>query len=196
MYKSLDGFSHNSVITGLSIIFSLDKMHRFSSSSLDRTSFNCDLNQSTTLDPHSALGSVYGNSPSQHGSGFSSNPLEAYQQLWVDHSFDMSQSPVVPPLPASTDSPCQSLQPSLAILPTEIELDRKVAEAANPDTPYSQLLYDALSSAPGHKLPLRGISRWFEENTTKADNSNPKGWRNSIRYNLSKNPVSVNIKPF
>lgn len=56
--------------------------------------------------------------------------------------------------------------------------------------PYAQLICRALKSAPGHKMVLKDIYRWFEKNTNKA-RSGSKGWQNSIRHNLSMNGVSV-----
>ncbi|KKK20333.1 hypothetical protein AOCH_007244 [Aspergillus ochraceoroseus] len=58
---------------------------------------------------------------------------------------------------------------------------------ANADPPYSQLIYEALRTAPGKKLPLQGIYGWFEKNTAKGKDGNSKGWQNSIRHNLSMN---------
>ncbi|KAL8730967.1 MAG: hypothetical protein Q9181_004480 [Wetmoreana brouardii] len=52
--------------------------------------------------------------------------------------------------------------------------------------PYAQLIGRALKSAPGHKMVLKDIYRWFEKNTNKA-RSGSKGWQNSIRHNLSMN---------
>jgi len=56
------------------------------------------------------------------------------------------------------------------------------------DLPYSKLIYLALLSAKDRKLPLQGIYRWFELNTTKGKEGS-KGWQNSIRHNLSMNAV-------
>ncbi|KAL9595621.1 MAG: hypothetical protein Q9219_006327 [cf. Caloplaca sp. 3 TL-2023] len=52
--------------------------------------------------------------------------------------------------------------------------------------PYAQLIFRALKSAPGYRMVLKDIYRWFEENTDKAKKSS-KGWQNSIRHNLSMN---------
>lgn len=60
-------------------------------------------------------------------------------------------------------------------------------EDSNADPPYSLLIYQALRSAPGMKLPLQGIYSWFEKNTAKGKDQNSKGWQNSIRHNLSMN---------
>ncbi|KAF9885731.1 hypothetical protein FE257_012616 [Aspergillus nanangensis] len=60
-------------------------------------------------------------------------------------------------------------------------------EDGNVDPPYSLLIYHALSSAPGMKLPLQGIYSWFEKHTAKGKDGTSKGWQNSIRHNLSMN---------
>ncbi|KAL4890788.1 hypothetical protein BDV59DRAFT_194731 [Aspergillus ambiguus] len=60
-------------------------------------------------------------------------------------------------------------------------------EDSNGEPPYSLLIYRALRSAPGMKLPLQGIYSWFEKNTAKGKDRNSKGWQNSIRHNLSMN---------
>ncbi|KAL9011371.1 MAG: hypothetical protein Q9173_003780 [Seirophora scorigena] len=54
------------------------------------------------------------------------------------------------------------------------------------EEPYAQLIFRALKSAPGHRMVLKDIYRWFERNTDKASKSS-KGWQNSIRHNLSMN---------
>ncbi|KKK24313.1 hypothetical protein ARAM_007305 [Aspergillus rambellii] len=65
--------------------------------------------------------------------------------------------------------------------------ESSTANDANADPPYSQLIYEALRTAPGKKLPLQGIYGWFEKNTAKGKDGNSKGWQNSIRHNLSMN---------
>lgn len=62
-------------------------------------------------------------------------------------------------------------------------------EDGTADPPYSLLIYQALRSAPGMKLPLQGIYSWFEKNTEKGKDRSSKGWQNSIRHNLSMNAV-------
>lgn len=54
--------------------------------------------------------------------------------------------------------------------------------------PYAQLIFRALREAPGYRMVLKDIYRWFEKNTDKARKSS-KGWQNSIRHNLSMNGV-------
>lgn len=106
-----------------------------------------------------------------------------------------------PPSPMLSISSHQSLEPRNAANP--VTAKRKPApegddveagngdtdEDANGDPPYSLLIYQALTSAPGMKLPLQGIYSWFEKNTTKGKDQNSKGWQNSIRHNLSMNAV-------
>ncbi|KAL8941930.1 MAG: hypothetical protein Q9216_001958 [Gyalolechia sp. 2 TL-2023] len=52
--------------------------------------------------------------------------------------------------------------------------------------PYAQLIFRALKGAPGYRMVLKDIYRWFEKNTDKARKGS-KGWQNSIRHNLSMN---------
>lgn len=106
-----------------------------------------------------------------------------------------------PPSPAfsSSSSSCQSPQfgntgSSVSNpTPTPEADDRRAGlgseEDSNADPPYSLLIYQALRSAPGMKLPLQGIYSWFEKNTAKGKDQNSKGWQNSIRHNLSMNAV-------
>ncbi|KAH8700345.1 hypothetical protein BGW36DRAFT_425175 [Talaromyces proteolyticus] len=63
----------------------------------------------------------------------------------------------------------------------------RMSQIDNHDKPYAYLIYEALRSAEGHRLTLQGIYRWFEENTNKGNDSNSKGWQNSVRHNLSMN---------
>ncbi|KAJ5574338.1 uncharacterized protein N7459_008765 [Penicillium hispanicum] len=62
------------------------------------------------------------------------------------------------------------------------------------DLPYSQLIFQALYSADGYKMPLQEIYSWFEENTNKGKDQSCKGWQNSIRHNLSMNAGFVAVK--
>lgn len=55
--------------------------------------------------------------------------------------------------------------------------------------PYAQLIQECLLQAPGHRMMLRDIYAWFEQNTTKPRESGGNGWQNSIRHNLSMNKV-------
>ena len=63
-------------------------------------------------------------------------------------------------------------------------------ESANCEEPYAKLIFRALMSVPGHRMALKDIYDWFEKHTSKAKNSDTKGWQNSIRHNLSMNAVS------
>ncbi|KAL2859806.1 uncharacterized protein BJX67DRAFT_368756 [Aspergillus lucknowensis] len=137
---------------------------------------------------YSTTDEAYANSPLQLWSGFSYNP----QWGTLCYSPDLSLASFVPPshfLSSSantmtTTNPCQSLSPSLANPPAEIKMRSEAA--IEPDAPYSELIYAALQNAPGHKLSLEDIYMWFEVNTTKEREQ--KGWRATVRYNLSQNP--------
>ncbi|KAL2819368.1 hypothetical protein BDW59DRAFT_122127 [Aspergillus cavernicola] len=97
--------------------------------------------------------------------------------------------------PTSASMPYHSLPLSLVSPPIKLEMDREDVsmthmddgEDTNADPPYSQLIYEALLTAPGKKLPLQGIYLWFEKNTAKGRDRSSKGWQNSIRHNLSMN---------
>jgi hypothetical protein len=52
---------------------------------------------------------------------------------------------------------------------------------------YSQLLHQALKEAPEKTMKLRDIYEWFRNYTNKAG----KGWKGSIRYNLSMNAARL-----
>ncbi|KAL3468431.1 hypothetical protein BJX64DRAFT_282603 [Aspergillus heterothallicus] len=113
------------------------------------------------------------------------------------HSQSPSSSSTKPTLttglsPTSANMPYHSLPLSMVSPRVKHEIDREdvvkdEAEDANADPPYSQLIYEALFTAPGKKLPLQGIYLWFEKNTAKGRDRGSKGWQNSIRHNLSMN---------
>lgn len=60
------------------------------------------------------------------------------------------------------------------------------------ETPYAQLIYQALLSRPRHAMRLQEIYQWFLENTNKGQDGT-KGWQNSIRHNLSMNGVRLSL---
>ncbi|KAL5050449.1 hypothetical protein BDW71DRAFT_125812 [Aspergillus fruticulosus] len=112
------------------------------------------------------------------------------------HSSSSSTDPATATIsPMSTSMPYHPLPLSVVSPPGKLEMDRESAPTANvdeaedtnADPPYSQLIYEALSAAPGKKLPLQGIYLWFEKNTAKGRDRSSKGWQNSIRHNLSMN---------
>ena len=67
-------------------------------------------------------------------------------------------------------------------------------QASQPDdTPYAQLIYQALMSVDDHQMILRDIYKWIAENTDKAIDPEFTGWQNSVRHNLSMNAVSNSL---
>lgn len=71
-----------------------------------------------------------------------------------------------------------------------VELDTDADdEDATPNEPYNQLLHRCLLQQPHHELLLKDIYEWFKLNTDKGRDPRQKGWQNSIRHNLSMNPV-------
>jgi len=60
------------------------------------------------------------------------------------------------------------------------------------ETPYAQLIYQALMSRPRHAMRLQEIYQWFLENTNKGQDGT-RGWQNSIRHNLSMNGVCSSL---
>ncbi|RMJ24698.1 Forkhead domain protein [Aspergillus sp. HF37] len=102
---------------------------------------------------------------------------------------------LAPPSPAFSVPSTHSLQFNNSCSPSaksppdynEMRASSGPGEDGNADPPYSLLIYQALRSAPGMKLPLQGIYSWFEKNTEKGKDQSSKGWQNSIRHNLSMN---------
>lgn len=103
----------------------------------------------------------------------------------------LTVSPSLSPPAFSDPSPVTSVK-------AEPQLDRACSRSSSSvsaphdtsDLPYSKLIYLALLSAIDRKLPLQGIYRWFEQNTSKGKEGS-KGWQNSIRHNLSMNAVCL-----
>lgn len=100
-------------------------------------------------------------------------------------------SPVVSPSLCSTASyPVRSHAYAPRSLPQD-DRDIEYEEHMSDGKPYARLIYEALCQAPGHRMMLRDIYEWFEQNTNKARESGSNGWQNSIRHNLSMNKVTT-----
>ncbi|PTU25088.1 hypothetical protein P175DRAFT_0554338 [Aspergillus ochraceoroseus IBT 24754] len=126
--------------------------------------------------------------PHSESSTASSYPPPSTTTTSTTNMLSSSSSPTLTSSPYHSSS-LDRLYPSI-----KQEVDREdpgpnldEADDANADPPYSQLIYEALRTAPGKKLPLQGIYGWFEKNTAKGKDGNSKGWQNSIRHNLSMN---------
>ena len=82
-------------------------------------------------------------------------------------------------------------EPSSSMSPPNTAYDQGYADDGSEYTePYNKLLHKCLMEAPDHELQLKDIYDWFRQNTGKGHTPNEKGWQNSIRHNLSMNPVS------
>ncbi|KMQ41910.1 hypothetical protein A7C99_0882 [Trichophyton rubrum] len=101
-----------------------------------------------------------------------------------------SNSPIDFHLLYGADSLVRSV-PEAGNLASEDETDD---DSVSSEEPYARLIWRALMSAPGHKMVLKEIYEWFEKNTSKAKNSDSKGWQNSIRHNLSMNAAFEGVK--
>ncbi|KAF3484098.1 uncharacterized protein GIQ15_03422 [Arthroderma uncinatum] len=133
------------------------------------------------------------------------NSVSSCSRPSFDSSTSRPESAIYPPL-----SPTNSIESSSPVdfhgLCGSDSIARSVPEPGNlvsedetdddsvsSEEPYARLIWRALMSAPGHKMVLKEIYEWFEKNTSKAKNSDSKGWQNSIRHNLSMNAVSKKL---
>lgn len=72
--------------------------------------------------------------------------------------------------------------------------DRETSpEDPNGHAPYNKLLHQCLLEAPNHEMQLKDIYQWFRDKTPKKYSADQKGWQNSIRHNLSMNPVCLSL---
>ncbi|KAM5479295.1 hypothetical protein MaudMau93_007899 [Microsporum audouinii] len=112
-----------------------------------------------------------------------------YPPLSPENSIE-SSSPVELHVLYGSDSIARSV-PEPGNLASDDETDD---DSVSSEEPYARLIWRALMSAPGHKMVLKEIYEWFEKNTSKAKNSDSKGWQNSIRHNLSMNAAFEGVK--
>ncbi|KAE8391906.1 hypothetical protein BDV23DRAFT_182025 [Aspergillus alliaceus] len=97
---------------------------------------------------------------------------------------------LTPPSPAFSASSCQLSSPAIKLEPDHVDTRVSPTDTelyADADPPYSVLIYRALNSVPSRRLPLQGIYNWFKQHTKRGKDRNSKGWKNSIRHNLSMN---------
>lgn len=127
--------------------------------------------------------------------GFESDSYAWFKSVGSHHQHSERAPMAVTPSPAFSTTSYHSFQlgnsssSPINLDPDHDELRASSEEEGNTDPPYSLLIYQALLSAPGKKLPLQGIYSWFERNTEKGRDQSSKGWQNSIRHNLSMNAV-------
>ena len=127
-----------------------------------------------------------------------------YQSTMIGHNDTFNPTRAVSPSPPNSISSCPSSSQSPESVSTGATTitgednspqtsfggDSSEEESIS-DLPYSQLIFQALMSAEGYRMPLQEIYNWFEEHTNKGKDPSCKGWQNSIRHNLSMNAVST-----
>ena len=83
--------------------------------------------------------------------------------------------------------PFQSKEQSI---PLDSESESKSRQG---EPSYAKLIYRALMDTPGHQMVLKDIYKWIAQNTDKARDPIFTGWKNSVRHNLSRNEVLVEV---
>ncbi|EPS30303.1 hypothetical protein PDE_05254 [Penicillium oxalicum 114-2] len=151
----------------------------------------------------SPFSSIYSTVPQGH---FQSGPSPSVQHVSEQHQHLMRvASPtahVTPFSMGSSQSPLPSgdgMSPAVTASAADSgspQMSPSGASDQGPsgDLPYSRLIWEALISAEDQMLPLQGIYEWFKLNTTKAQDGTSRGWKNSIRHNLSMNAGFEAIK--
>ncbi|KAL9030036.1 MAG: hypothetical protein Q9196_001793 [Gyalolechia fulgens] len=118
------------------------------------------------------------------GYAATSNPAAASQRLFGD--LPMSERSYPQQLGASPPGGERSSYEREEREQQPVEESEESDDGSVNCEPYAQLIFRALKGAPGYRMVLKEIYRWFEKNTDKARTSS-KGWQNSIRHNLSMN---------
>nr|XP_036576550.1 forkhead domain-containing protein [Colletotrichum truncatum]KAF6783307.1 forkhead domain-containing protein [Colletotrichum truncatum] len=136
-------------------------------------------NQFDSMDPTRASLATTFPQKAQHVLAHHQN-ADAYQRVSPHHMpaqtclpyLSFGQEPVSP-------QPAEAVDQSSAT--TNIKVDESVRKMT-----YAELIHMAFLSRKTTKMELRELYEWFERNTTKANTDN-KGWKNSVRSNLSLN---------
>lgn len=84
-----------------------------------------------------------------------------------------------------------STQEAVDQVPFEHQTQGTGSDSESADASYAKVLYWILLNAPNHTLPLSDIYDAVHKKSARASDPNNKGWRNSVRHNLSMNEVSV-----
>lgn len=84
-----------------------------------------------------------------------------------------------------------STQEAVDQVPFEHQTQGTGSDSDSADASYAKVLYWILLNAPNHTLPLSDIYDAVHKKSARASDPNNKGWRNSVRHNLSMNEVSI-----
>ena len=94
---------------------------------------------------------------------------------------------------AFNSPPCSTIDSESGEMHPRMYLMEHAKSTRKFNAPYAKLIERALLEAEGNRMFLKDIYTWIETNTNKADNPSSKGWKNSVRHNLSMNGVSVRL---
>lgn len=126
-----------------------------------------------------------------------SQPSQSFQRFHSDHDVSLPASAAPSPYMHGHATPMSHVATPLSIGSgddggSSFNLEVAETDEAAPDSnePYNKLLHRCLLEAPNYERLLKEIYEWFKQNTDKGRDPKHKGWQNSIRHNLSMNPVS------
>jgi hypothetical protein len=127
--------------------------------------------------------------PTASSYGFENRQITPSSAIWSDYHHSMPDGAQQLPMSAHPSQMAGHGSTYNNATTAGVQTTATDADFDTPSEPYAVLIFKALRSAPGHRMVLKEIYAWFENNTDKAKGAS-KGWQNSIRHNLSMNGVS------